>query len=332
MITPVEVFYGRNHGAMPEIDPRAWRLRVGGMVEQTLELSLAELQQRFAPVEVTATLQCAGNRRAGLMAYRDIPGQHPWGAGATSTARWRGAPLTDVLAACGLDPHVTDIAFDAPDVASEADPPQPFGGSIPVDKAIAPEVLLAWEMNGEALPTAHGGPVRVVVPGYIGARSVKWIGRITAQDHPSDNFFQQGAYRLLPADADTARTRPGDGVALGPVALDSEILAPDDGDELPAGTTRVAGYAFAGDDRTVVRVDVTTDGGGTWVQAELDAQPTPWTWRFWHARVDVPPGRVEIMARAWDSTAAVQPEHAATVWNPKGYVNNSWPSVTVTAS
>ena len=332
LITPVEVFYGRNHGALPEIEPRAWRLRVGGLVGQSLELSLAELQHRFASVEVTATLQCAGNRRAGLMAYRDIPGQHPWGAGATSTARWRGARLTDVLAACGLGGQVTDIAFDAPDVAPEADPPQPFGGSISVDKATAPEVLLAWEMNGEPLSTAHGAPVRVVVPGYIGARSVKWVERITAQDHPSDNFFQQGAYRVLPADTDTDRTRRGDGVAPGPVALNSEILTPDDGDEVPAGPTHVAGYAFAGDDRTVVRVDVTADGGATWAQADLDAQPTPWTWRFWHARVDVPPGRVEIMARAWDNTAAVQPEHPATVWNPKGYINNSWPSVTVTAT
>ena len=165
LITPVEVFYGRNHGAMPKIDPRAWRLRVGGLVGQTLELSLAELQDRFAPVEVTATLQCAGNHRAGLMAYRDIPGQHPWGAGATSTARWRGARLSDLLAACGLGGQVTDIAFDAPDVAPEADPPQPFGGSISVDKATAPEVLLAWEMNGEPLSTAHGAPMRVVVPG-----------------------------------------------------------------------------------------------------------------------------------------------------------------------
>lgn len=131
VITPVEVFYGRNHGTMPEIDAGAWRLRVGGMVGHALEFSLTELQQRFAPVEVTATLQCAGNRRAGLMAFRDIPGQHPWGAGATSTARWRGARLTDVLTACGLDPHATDIAFDAPTSPRKPNHHSPSGDRSP---------------------------------------------------------------------------------------------------------------------------------------------------------------------------------------------------------
>jgi sulfite oxidase len=309
----------------------SWRLRVDGMVGHPVELSLAELKDRFVHHEVIATLQCAGNRRSGLMAYRDIPGQHPWGAGATSTARWVGVRLVDVLAAAGLGPRVSDIAFEAPDIALEADPPQPYGGSISVEKATAAEVLLAWEMNGEALTVAHGAPVRVVVPGHIGARSVKWIERITAQDRPSDNFFQQGAYRLLPADTDTDRVRPGDGVELGAVALNSEILVPDEGEELAAGSTTVAGYAFAGDDRGVVRVDVSLDGGATWVQTDLDAQPSHWSWRFWHTTVELPAGKVEITARAWDSTAAVQPEHPATVWNPKGYINNSWPTVTVTA-
>ena len=330
VITPTGTFYGRNHGPTPTIDPDAWRLRVDGLVATPLELSLADLQERFAHREVVATLQCAGNRRAGLMAHRDIPGQHPWGPGATSTARWVGVRLADVLAAAGLEPRATDIEFTAPDVAAEAVPPQQYGGSIPTTKATAEETLLVWEMNGEALTAAHGAPVRVVVPGHIGARSVKWVQRVTARDRPSDNFFQQGAYRLLPADTDTSRTRPGDGVALGAVALNSEVLTPDEGDEVPAGATTVTGYAFAGDDRTVVRVDVTADGGTTWTQADLDEQVSPWAWRFWRATLDLPPGRVDITARAWDSTAAVQPEHAATVWNPKGYINNSWPTVTVT--
>ena len=330
VITPTGTFYGRNHGTMPEIDAQAWRLRVDGMVERPLQLSLADLQQRFAHREVIATLQCAGNRRAGLMAHRDIPNQHPWGPGATSTARWRGVRLADVLIAAGLEPTATDIAFTAPDVALEASPPQPYGGSITAAKATAGEALLAWEMNGEALTVAHGAPVRVVVPGHIGARSVKWIERITAQDRPSGNFFQQGAYRLLPADTDTDATRPGDGVALGAVALNSEILSPDDGEQVPAGATTVTGYAFAGDDRTVVRVDVTVDGGASWVQADLDDQISPWAWRFWRTTLDLPPGPVDITARAWDSSAAVQPEHPATVWNPKGYINNAWPTVTVT--
>jgi sulfite oxidase len=329
VLTPVRAFYGRNHGRMPRLDPLAWRLSVDGLVDRPLELSLAQLREGFPHHEVIATLQCAGNRRAGLMAVRDIPGQHPWGPGATSTARWTGVRLADVLAAAGLRAGTTYIAFEAPDVAPEADPPQPYGGSITAAKATSAEALLAWEMNGAPLTVPHGAPVRVVVPGHIGARSVKWVRRITAQDHPSDNFFQASAYRLLPAD--TSDPRPGDGVALSSVALNSDVLSPDDGAVISAGSTTVLGYAFAGDDRTVSRVDVSVDGGRHWVQAELAEQVSPWAWRLWSATVRVPAGQVEIIARAWDSAAALQPEHAESVWNPKGYVNNAWPRITVTA-
>ncbi|GAA4929632.1 sulfite dehydrogenase (cytochrome) subunit SorA apoprotein [Actinomycetospora succinea] len=327
-ITPVETFYSRNHGELPELDPQRWRLQVDGLVDEELSLSLDELR-RFEHHEVTATLQCAGNRRAGLLAVRDIPGQHPWGDGATSTARWVGARLADVLAAAGLRHDASNIAFAAPDIAPEATPPAPYGGSITTGKATSPEVLLAWVMNGEPLTVAHGAPVRVVVPGWIGARSVKWVERITAQHHPSDNFFQQSAYRLLPPDHDDPA--PGDGVELTAVALNSAILRPDEGAVMTAGPTEVTGYAFAGGDRDVVRVDVSADGGRTWHQAELDDQLGAWAWRFWRTTLELRPGEHEIVARAWDSTAALQPEHAASLWNPKGYINNAWPTVSVTA-
>ncbi|OLM19962.1 MULTISPECIES: sulfite oxidase [unclassified Pseudonocardia] len=327
-ITPVDTFYGRNHGAMPDLDPQQWRLEVDGLVDTPLTLSLDDLRQQFDHHEVVATLQCAGNGRAELLGVRDIPGQHPWGAGATSTARWVGVRLADVLHAAGMHPGATDIAFVAPDVAPEATPPASYGGSIAADKAVSPEVLLAWEMNGEPLTVAHGAPVRVVVPGWIGARSVKWIERITAQDRPSDNFFQQSAYRLLPADhGDPA---PGDGVELTAVALNSAILHPDDHAVLPTGPIGVSGYAFAGGDRDIVRVDVSADGGRTWQQADLDERLSPWAWRLWRTTITPPPGEHEIVARAWDNTAALQPEHAASLWNPKGYINNSWPSIAVT--
>ena len=331
-VTPLDTFYGRNHGTMPHLDPHTWRLRIEGMVQRPLQLSLEELRERFTHHEVIATLQCAGNRRVGLMAVRDIPGQHPWGPGATSTARWVGVRLGDVLRAAGLQPGVTDIVFAAPDIAAEADPPQPYGGSIPTAKATAEESLLAWEMNGAPLSVEHGAPLRVVVPGHIGARSVKWIQCITAQDRPSDNFFQASAYRLLPADTNTDTTVPGDGVALGAVALNSDILRPDDHAVLPIGPTTVSGYAFAGDDRAIIRVDVSIDGGRHWVQADLDEALSRWTWRFWHTTIDLPAGQTLITARAWDSTAALQPEHPESLWNPKGYINNAWPTVTVTAT
>jgi sulfite oxidase len=331
MLTPLDSFYGRNHGPVPVIDPRAWRLRIGGLADRDLDLSLADLRGRFARRTVTATLQCAGNRRAGLIEVRDIPGEAPWGPGATSTAEWAGVSLAEVLRAAGPRPEAAHVAFSAPDISPAADPPQPYGGSVTLAKALGGEVLLAWAMNGQPLPPVHGGPVRVIVPGYIGARSVKWVERITLQEQPSDNYFQATAYRLLPADADPAAAGPGDGLPLGAVAVNSAILRPADGAVLPAGPAQIAGYAFAGDDRGIARVDVSTDSGQTWQQAGLGPDAGPWAWRQWHAIVSVPAGETEIIARAWDTSAAAQPESPAHLWNPKGYVNNSWARIRVTA-
>ncbi|MFG2090801.1 sulfite oxidase [Spirillospora sp. NPDC048824] len=330
--TPPDAFYVRNHGPIPGADPATWRLTVDGLVRHRLELSLEDLRERFDEVEVTATLQCAGNRRAGLIDVRDIPGEAPWGPGATATAHWSGVRLADVLTHAGLRPDAAHIAFAAPDVSPLADPPQPYGGSIPTGKALSPEVLLAWAMDGRPLPRIHGAPLRVIVPGWIGARSVKWLTRVTARAEPSGNYFQATAYRVLPADADPGRAGPGDGISLGPIALNCDILSPDDGARLPPGPTRLTGYALAGDDRTVARVDVSLDGGRSWAQADLDAGDEPWMWQHWHTTVNLPEGEVEVTARAWDSTGAVQPESPAHLWNPKGYVNNSWARIHLNTS
>lgn len=331
-LTPVESFYCRNHGPVPAIDPQRWRLRVDGLVEQVLELSLAELQDRFEARTLTATLQCAGNRRAGFLVVRDIPGEDPWRGGATSTARWTGVLLADVLAAAGVRDRAAHVEFAAPDVSELADPPQPYAGSVPLVKACAGQVLLAWEMNGQPLPALHGAPLRVVVPGWIGARSVKWVERITVRAEPSEGYFQAVAYRLLPADADPSAAGPGAGLSLGPVALNTEILEPPAGASVPAGSTSVSGYAFAGDGRGVARVEVSGDGGRTWTQAELDSQDGPWAWQLWRAGLDLEPGPVRLVARAWDTGSAAQPESAEHLWNPKGYGNNSWAREEITAT
>ncbi|MFF3437260.1 sulfite oxidase [Streptosporangium sp. NPDC002721] len=329
ILTPLDTFYSRNHGPVPDLDPESWRLTVDGLVERPLTLSLEDLRSGFPEISLVATLQCAGNRRAGLVEVRDIPGEDPWGAGATSTARWSGVGLAEVLARAGLLPEAAHIAFAAPDVSRLADPAQPYGGSIPVAKAVGGDVLLAWAMNDRPLPPAHGAPLRVVVPGWIGARSVKWLQRVTAQEEPSDNYFQATAYRLLPPEADPAKAGPGDGISLGPVVLNTAILSPGDGDRLRPGLTRITGYAYAGDGRTVARVDVSLDGGDSWVQADLGEQAGPWAWRHWHTTVELGEGETVIAARAWDSCGATQPESARDVWNPKGYANTSWSRVRV---
>ncbi|HEY0717739.1 MAG TPA: sulfite oxidase [Streptosporangiaceae bacterium] len=331
VLTPADSFYSRNHGPIPVIDPAAWRLTVTGLVSAPLNLSLEELKCGYEPQTLTVTLQCAGNRRAGLIEVRDIPGEDPWGPGATSTAEWTGVSLASVLESAGVLAGAAHVAFTAPDVSQLADPPQPYGGSIGLAKARAGEVLLAWAMNGQPLPAAHGAPVRVVVPGYIGARSVKWIEQITVQDRPSDNYFQATAYRVLPAGADPGTAGPGEGISLGPVALNADIMRPDGSSVLEAGPIEVTGYAFAGDDRGIARVDVSTDGGRSWQQAGLGQETGPWAWRHWHTVIDLPAGETELTVRAWDTTAAVQPESAEQLWNPKGYVNNSWGRLRVTA-
>ncbi|MDF2966948.1 MAG: putative oxidoreductase [Nocardioidaceae bacterium] len=326
-VTPTDSFFSRNHGPIPEIDPRSWHLRVDGAVDRTLELSLDELRRSFAARNETVTLQCAGNRRDGLIQVRDIPAEHPWGRCAIGTARWTGVLLADVLDAAGVQPEARHIAFAAPDVSQIAHPPQPYGGSVPVSKATAGEVLLAWEMNEEPLSPVHGAPLRAVVPGYIGARSVKWLERVTAQREPSANYFQAVAYHLLPATVEPSQTGAPEGIPLGPVSLSCEILRPGDGEVVRAGRTAVSGYAHVGADRTVARVDVSADSGRTWHQADLSEQHHPWTWRLWQATVVVAPGPLHIVARAWDDTGSTQPESTEQIWNPKGYMNNSWARV-----
>jgi sulfite oxidase len=163
-VTGTDAFYVRNHGPVPEFDPDGWRLRVGGMVERDLSLSLKTLHEAFRHRTVTATLQCAGNRREGLIAIRDIPGEAPWGPGATGTASWTGVALADVLALAVPSGDASHVGFEGADSCPEAKPVQPFGGSISLDKASRSEVLLAWAMNGEPLPPVHGAPLRAVDP------------------------------------------------------------------------------------------------------------------------------------------------------------------------
>jgi len=329
-LTALDAFYVRNHGPVPEAGAE-WRVRVDGLVERPLELSVDELRERFGARREIVTLQCAGNRRAGLQEVRQIPGEAPWGPGATGTAEWTGASLADVLAAAGLEAEAGHVEFVGADTSPEADPPEPFGASIPRRKALFGEVLLAWEMNGHPLRPAHGAPLRAIVPGYIGARSVKWLRRVHARATPSENFFQARTYRLLPADADADAGLRGEGVALGAVGVNADFLTPADGSRVRAGPLEVAGYAFCGDDRHIVRVDVSSDGGRRWCQARLLDPASRWAWRRWRARVEVPVGEVELVARAWDSAAATQPDDPAQLWNPKGYVNNSWARLRLTA-
>jgi len=324
-VTPSAAFYVRNHGPVPALDSAAHQVQVGGRVQRPLALGVPELRERFPPAELVATLQCAGNRRTDLLALAAIPGEIPWDVGAVGTATWRGARLAEVLAAAGLAAGAAHVEFVGLDPAASGEP-APYGSSIPIAKALGSEVLLAYEMNGAPLTPVHGAPLRAVVPGYIGARSVKWLARITLDEHPSRNRFQAKAYKLFPPGVDPAAAGPDEGVMLGELAVNSAILAPAPGATLPAGPVSVAGWAIAGG-RAVARVDVSPDAGRSWAAAELLEDQGPWAWRRWRAQLDLPAGEHTIVARAWDVAAQTQPEDPRTVWNPKGYVNTAQPRV-----
>lgn len=342
-LTPNDLFFVRSHAPVPEIDPETFELRVNGQVGKELRLSLDDLQNDFETATATATLQCAGNRRDELMAVREIPGEVPWRAAAVGNARWTGARLRHVLERAGvefpeaasdadMDRSPRHVAFTGLDRIEKDGEVFGFGGSVPLEKALDPNVLLAWEMNGEPLPPDHGFPLRVVVPGYIGARSVKWLGRITVQPRPSDNYYQARAYKLFPPDVGPETVDWEGGVMLGELPVQAVITRPDPDQVLEAGSVRVRGYALSGGDRTVQRVDVSADGGASWTVAALtDGEDQPGGWRFWEAELDLPTGDHELVARAWDSSANTQPEHVASIWNFKGYISNAWHRVAIQA-
>src|ERR1019366_3445355 len=175
---------------------------------------------------------------------------------------WTGVALADVLALAGPLRDGAHVGFQGADLSQEAKPAQRFGGSIPRERACRPEVLLAWAMNGEPLPAVHGAPLRVVVAGYIGARSVKWLQRIELRREPWDGYFQNTAYRLLAAHEKPA---PGVGIALSEVGLNTAILLPEDGTEVPVGPVALRGYALAGGGREIARVEVSRDNGASWL-------------------------------------------------------------------
>lgn len=336
-ITETPLFYVRNHGTIPEIEARDYRFKVGGMVENKLELSIAELKKQFKIYTLTATMQCAGNRRDEMIAVKKIPGETPWHANAISCAKWRGARLADVLAAAKIKSGAMHVAFDGADEIKKKVRTN-FGGSIPMEKAMAEEVLLAFEMNGKPLLAVHGAPLRVVVPGYIGARSVKWLTKITIQKKPSDNHFQQAAYKIFPPHTSEKTVDWAKGLTLSEGQINSVICQPQDGAKLTAGKTILRGYAMSGGGRSIERVEISLDAGKNWSAATLlepkenahiESNRKNWAWQFWECEVGLKKGATEIIVRAYDSSANTQPETVAPLWNFKGYMNNGWHKIKV---
>jgi DMSO/TMAO reductase YedYZ molybdopterin-dependent catalytic subunit len=312
-VTPTEHFYQRTNFLVPEIDPAAWSLAVGGVVRNALTLGLDELRALPAHT-VTMTMECAGNARS---LVTPLPPGQPWGLGAVSTAQFTGVRLRDVLERAGVREGALEVLFAGAD-AGAVSPGRTvrFERSLPLDQALHPDVLLAWEMNGEPLPPRHGFPLRLVVPGWYGVASVKWLTRIRVLDAPFDGHFQTERYIYL--------GEPGvaDGTPVTAMRVRALITHPEEGEPLPAGAaTTVRGTAWSGE-APVRRVEVSVDGGATWRDAHLGAAPSlyaavPWglTW------IPAQAGRHVLLARASDEAGNVQPmDH---VWNELGYGNNA---------
>lgn len=330
-VTDVGDFYVRCHGDQPEIDAEAHRVTVTGSVGTPTDLSLADLKARFTSSTVMAVMQCAGNRRADMQQVRPTTGDH-WAPGAIGNAEWTGVALRDVLLAAGadIDPRL-HVAFESVDLA-ENDGAQdaPYGVSIPMPKALDPDVLVAWAMNGKPLIKEHGAPLRVVVPGYAGVRSPKWLKSIVVQAHPSAAFQQTHDYLLFPPDMREETRDERRGMAITAMPLTSAICEPSSGAKLAAGKNSVRGYAVA-TDRAVTRVAVSPNGGRDWVQASIEDHGNQrWSWTLWHVDLDLAEGEHELAVRAWDAAGQTQPASPDDTWNFKGYIGASWHRIRVT--
>jgi sulfite oxidase len=260
-----------------------------------------------------------------------LPGELPWGPEAASTGQWTGISLGDVLDAVGLKDEARQVEFTGLDEVERQGVSFGFGGSIDLTKALAAEVLLATELNGEPLPPEHGFPLRAVVPGWIGARSVKWLGRIRVLEQPSSNYFQTRAYRLQ---REINPTDPHDvtaGVALSTVPLNSVILEPGANQMIAAGRVRVRGWAIGSGGYPLSTVELSPDAGYTWRPARITQEGENWTWSFWEGDLELPRGRHVLAVRATDGSGAAQPSTVSETWNVKGYNNNAWHRVAVRA-
>jgi sulfite oxidase len=323
--TPTEKFFIRNNGQIPEAaaNPDSWKIAVDGEVNNTLALTVGELKARFPQKTYRMVLECGGNGRS---FFTPQARGNQWTNGGAGCAEWTGVPLAEVLKAAGLketgkytahygaDPHLSG------DASKES-----LSRGMPIPKAMEEHGLVVFSMNGQPLPNIHGGPVRLVIPGWPGSLSHKWLTRIWIRDREHDGQGMTGAsYRvaikpMVPGGkADDKNFR-----ILESMPVRSILTNPANGARLPAGTRDVPlrGAAWAGD-LTVSRVDVSTDFGATWAPAQMTPPKNRYDWHRWTANIKLPSdGYYEIWSRATDSQGRMQP-HIAGDWNPQGYGGN----------
>ena len=322
-ITPNDLFYVRSHLPVPaQLDAATWALKVGGEVNSPLSLSIDEIK-KLPAVTVTVTLECAGNGRA---FFEPAVAGIQWEKGAVSTARFTGARLADVLKRAGVKTTGKNVEMHAADRPLGTMPA--FVRQVPMLKAMHPDTILAYDMNGQPIPAVHGFPLRAIVPGWEGAYSVKWLNALNVLDKDSDSFWVATGYRYP-----NRRVAPGaavdakDMLPLTGLVVKSLITTPAAGASFAPGKITVGGFAWAGE-TDITKVDISIDNGATWAPARLVGEQAKYTWRrFEHTFTVSSPQSVLILSRATDSKGVVQP--AVSQWNPSGYLWNQYDSVRV---
>ena len=324
-VTPVGLHYLLTHYDIPVVDPAPWRLTVDGAVSRSLELTLDELRSRPAR-ELAVTMECAGNGRAHVEPH--VVSQ-PWLLEAVGTARWRGASLAGLLEEAGVRGEAVEVLFTGLDRGIEGDEEQAYARSLPLEEALRADVLLAYEVNGMPLPPQHGFPLRLLVPGWYGMTSVKWLSRVTLLTTQFAGYQQRHSYRLRHEEDD-----PGEPLSRIQVRA---LMAPPGIPEfltrartVPAGPVELEGRAWSGE-AELAGVEVSVDGGQTWAEAELEPDALGrWAWRRWRFAWEAQPGEHELCCRARDELGNVQPLEPP--WNLGGYANNAVQRVPVTVA
>jgi DMSO/TMAO reductase YedYZ molybdopterin-dependent catalytic subunit len=316
-LTPNDAFFVRQHLPRPApMDRAQYRLTVNGMVSKPVELTLADLE-KLPQHTLPAVIECTGNGR-GFYSPK-VPGIQ-WGRGAVGNAEWTGPRIADILKLAGAAESAAFVDADGADTGVASTPD--FIRSLPMKKAMHPSTLLALKMNGQPLPDLHGAPARLIVPGWDGTSSVKWVVRLSPAAQAHSGFFMNPGYRYpkyaLPPGTPA---RPAELEVIEGMPVKSTITAPEDQAKVPIGAVTVRGFAWAGEE-AIDRVDVSTDGGSKWQPAALTGAKLPFAWRLW--KLDwrpSEPGYYTILSRATDSSGRVQPVVAA--WNPSGYLWNA---------
>lgn len=326
-LTPTRRFFIRNHFAIPKLEASTWALSIWGEVEKPLMLRHAELRA-LPSKELVCLLECAGNSRSTMQPPAEGV---PWDHGAMGIARWRGVPVAAVLQQASLHPSATNVLFEGADFGKERTAPgalAPTEGSyamsLPLEKAMHPDTLLAYEMNGERLTAEHGYPVRLLVPGWYGMVSVKWLINIRVLDQPFRGFHENDYYVFVAeGESDSAI-----GQRVTTMRVKSLITWPARGGLLATGSHRIRGIAWSGQG-AISQVEVSVDDGRTWHKADLRDSESPYGWHRWGYQWEVrKAGYYLIRSRATDAKGNVQPLQAC--WNFRGYAVNSVHAVPVT--